>query len=376
MCYPRPQQAGGRHRLRSLVPGRLDGGHDALAEFQRPVLRDLLQGMRQSRVHPPGLHGAAVLVDSVQRLGHHPAPGLRPQSEDRRAQLGVRFGLVHERMAGGKTAIGQQGVARVEDSQLPLFEGRHVLHEPRSGQLPGRPRSKKVIFDDPLRLRLGDRHRVVVPAQQVRDDGPVLGRGGGCDAVHHRARECARPFDPRPQRGPGAAQDCRAQGTAIAGQVVASDDRERTRRPLPAPVEALEQPGQHRRPRLVAGLGDGERDHRDRRIGEKVRLAGVTVPDHLRDRSQRLCLVTVGAPREQRVAPFLRAQRLDSRVGPSGDRGDAPFGRGVRRVPGLMRAKERARADMKDPCRSRGTGLRQLTIEPRKVAAHRRDPTP
>ena len=94
-----------------LVPGRLDGGHDALVEFERPVLRDLVQGMGQSRVRPPGLHGAAVLVDSVQRLGHHPAPGLRPQSEDRRAQLGVRFGLVHERMAGGKTAIGQQGVA-------------------------------------------------------------------------------------------------------------------------------------------------------------------------------------------------------------------------------------------------------------------------
>ncbi len=238
------------------------------------------------------------------------------------------------------------------------------------------------VLDHPLAERLGDDRPAVLEAEPARDLLAVAGRGGGHDAVDHRAREARVALEPL-QRA-GAAVHARAevvhepaQHDAVARQVVAGDERQRARllalraqrdaagelpdrgarrpaREVGRDLEVVEPQPAGGAVARVGLLGHGQRDHVDARVGDRLAQAvGLARGEqHVADRRDDRDRVLLRPALEDAEQPVLRAERVDRRRPPLRDAEDAPVAaRALDRlggVDGLVGAVERADAEVDD----------------------------
>ena len=181
----------------------------------------------------------------------------------------------------------------VQDPQLGLLVPADVGDHLDARPLPRGTARREHVLDDPLRPRFGQDGPVVgdagIPQQRPVD----VGRRGHHPVDHGRREGDVAPHPLGQARVPALGQvaDDPRRGPAVAGQVVAGRDRERSGARRAPADEALEQePGQrarrvrtlkvvpHRGPgriqwaagadRAVPVLGHGGGDDRDRRVGE------------------------------------------------------------------------------------------------------------
>ncbi len=266
----------------------------------------------------------------------------------------------------------------VEQAELHLLEGRDLRNELRAGPLPGRARCCEAVLDHPLTERLAADRRGILDAQPARDRGDVFGRGRRHDAIDHGRRERDLALDPGRKAVVAQSREGEhdgAQRPAVLGQIIAADDGQGTDSRLAAPLQPRDEQADRaaRRFRVlevmadlgvalveragcrvvaVALLGDGQRDHRCRRVGQ-------TADDGCGILRRKQNLVYGAQDREpfrggpaldHRVQALLRHEPLAHRGRAQRHAADAPWsGLGRQRVlcvAGLVRPVKVAEAEM------------------------------
>jgi hypothetical protein len=231
--------------------------------------------------------------------------------------------------------------------------------------LPRRPPGGEVVLQHPLAEGFGDDGPAVVDPDVVAQPRAVGVVGDRRDAVDHRVGERAVLPDPCREGATealGRRQRGAAGSVAVARQVVATEDRERSGGAVAADGkrggDAIERARRGRCRRLgVPGLGDREREDRGRRRGDEVGDVRVVAPgrrvheadDRADHRHGRLTVslfdqgvqMVLGAQRRRHVGvPLEEPEADDPRV--------APGGRELVHVDGEMRPVEAADADVDD----------------------------
>ena len=255
--------------------------------------------------------------------------------------------------------IREQGVTGVEQPELALLVRFDVVDEsaPPASQA-GRPAGNSPLSTHSLN---GSVMTGTASAQPVRASAvdAIVVRGRRGDAVDHRGHEGHVVVDPAGERrrSIAAPDEQTARGSAVGGQVVAADDRDRPGPGIRSGAQAVEQPARRRSTRrAVAGLRHRERDARrppDRRRpnARPPRSAPSVADDDALDRPRP---VAGRRPLDQGVDAVLRGERDRGIRSPTGERGDPPVVSAVvgeLRVPGLMCAVERAEPEVHDPRR-------------------------
>ena len=284
-------------------------------------------------------------------------------------------------MAAQPSEQRDEGMGAVEHPQLALLPRLDIVHEPCAGRLPVRPAGGELAAQHPVREGFGDDGGFVDPSGHRAQGLPVgIGhpRGDAIDGCRNQAHPVGQPGGHRGRCALGELSERGPDHTAVVGDVVARDDRERWRTGAATVVERQRDAAERGRrgalaaaqqrdvvPHVgivgveppvavepIARLGDGERedDHIGIREGRDER-GDVVARRHPHDARHDLRVVAVRAALDQCVEAVLRCEPLDEVGGATGERGDAPIG-GIRRprgVPGLMGAMERAEAEVHDP---------------------------
>jgi hypothetical protein len=192
-------------------------------------------------------------------------------------------------------------VCRVEHAQLVLLPVADPIGEQHADILERRAIGSERVLHHPLTERLGDDGPRVVDAHAVAQPRAIGFGRGRCDAVHHRIREHAVVLHPPRQRRIEAGRGLERgspRGGPVAREVVAAEDRERTRATIAPRAErggdAVERRTRAGRRRLrIARLGDRQGDDRRRGRCDQVcdsRIAAAVRRVHERDdRPDHLC---------------------------------------------------------------------------------------
>jgi hypothetical protein len=207
--------------LRDLGQAMPDVGVREPVEQRLPVCGDLLLGQRQVRGRsvPP-------VLDPAEDLGIHHRVGDSLVSDD-------RAGVGHDR------------VGTVEQPQLSRLERVHVVDDPGSRGLPRRTPAREVAGQDPLGERLGHDQRRVVDAGERLSVREVGVGGPRRDPVDHGRRERDVRVDPLSESGIDRTRevgDHAAGHRAVAGDVVARHDGQRSDAGVPAGGQPRHQP--------------------------------------------------------------------------------------------------------------------------------------
>jgi hypothetical protein len=200
-----------------------------------------------------------------------------------------------------------------------------AVAEQRAHFFPRGPTSREIVLHHPLAERLGDDGPQVRDPRAVAQPIAVGVSGHRRDAVDHRVRERAVRLDPRGQPGVGAPrgrQRGAPRGVAVPRQVVAAEDRERSRGALATDrqrsgetIEGRARPGCRLlcRGLGVPGLGDRQREDRRRRRGDELgdsRVVAVRRVHVADDRADHLRGLRTVSLLDQGVQVVLRAQRI------------------------------------------------------------------
>ena len=256
--------------------------------------------------------------------------------------------------------IGHARVRRVQHPQLVELPVVHVVGEENADVLEARTPVGELVFDHPLPERLGDDRPAVVDADLVAKPRAIVVRGLRSDAVDHRVGERACRLDEAGELGTPRLADRRHRPTrhpAVAGQVVAAQDRQR----FPTADSTGVEPARDRLDRRVglfervAPLGDRHRQDGNLRIRNPTRerilvgdREGIVddAPDDLRARPLAVAL-------DQRVEVILRRKHAGHAAisVESPEPADAPVA--TRRselvdIEGEVRAMEPADAEVQD----------------------------
>ena len=164
---------------------------------------------------------------------------------------GTLHRLVDEPDPLERAEVGHARVPGVEEAQLVQLPVVDPVGDEHAGVLPRRAAGGELVLHDPLAERLRhDRPAVLDAAAGAQPLAVALLRDRR-DPVDHRVRERARILDPRGEpvadaggRGHGGG----ARGVAVAGQVVAAEDRER-------PEPAVQRAGRPAARRSNVGAG-------------------------------------------------------------------------------------------------------------------------
>ena len=229
------------------LPITMDHRDHPLDELLRSVAGDEAQGVTYPRVAPASHQRRAVaghLVAGEREDGGDAIPPiLQPLPAPRVGQ-----GLRDSGVAQYGARVGEQGVTTVQEAQLPLRKRPDVAHEAGAGTLPGRSPGREVSGEHPFAEGFGHHGATVVTAGGALRRFQVGCGGGRGYPIHDRGGERDARRYPVVQMEPRRAAHLEDHGTgrvAVAQEVVAGDDGDRSAIRDPASREAGHEPPRH-----------------------------------------------------------------------------------------------------------------------------------